>query len=128
MQDTQVGFLGQEDPLEIGMATHSNILAWRIPWTEEPGRLQSMGSQRVGYNQSDLACTHASFDNQKRLQTVPNVPRGEEMGNSLPVENPCFITMQFLLGMGGGLCCVASRILIFRPGIEPAFPPLKEQS
>ena len=39
--------LGQEDPLEMGMATHSNILAWRIPWTEEPGGLQSMGSQRV---------------------------------------------------------------------------------
>jgi len=38
-------FLGQEDPLEEGMATHSNILAWRIPWTEEPGGLQSMGSQ-----------------------------------------------------------------------------------
>ena len=38
----------QEDPLEEGMATHSSILAWRIPWTEEPGRLQSMGSQRVG--------------------------------------------------------------------------------
>ena len=42
--------LGQEDPLEEGMATHSNILAWRIPWTEEPGRLQSTGSQRVGHN------------------------------------------------------------------------------
>jgi len=39
--------LGQEDPLEEGMATHSSILAWRIPWTEEPGELQSMGSQRV---------------------------------------------------------------------------------
>ena len=39
--------LGQEDPLEMGMATHSNILAWRIPWTEEAGGLQSMGSQRV---------------------------------------------------------------------------------
>ena len=42
--------LGQEDPLEEAMATHSSILAWRIPWTEEPGRLQSMGSQRVGHN------------------------------------------------------------------------------
>ena len=41
---------GSEDPLEKGMATHSSILAWRIPWTEEPGRLQSMGSQRVRYN------------------------------------------------------------------------------
>ena len=40
--------LGQEDPLEKGMATHSSILAWRISWTEEPGRLQSMGLQRVG--------------------------------------------------------------------------------
>ena len=43
-----VQFLGWEDPLEKGMATHSSVLAWRIPWTEEPGRLQSMGSQRVG--------------------------------------------------------------------------------
>ena len=42
--------LGQEDPLEEGMATHSSILAWRIPWTEEPGGLQSMGSQRVRHN------------------------------------------------------------------------------
>jgi len=47
MQETQVQSLGPEDPLEKGMATHSSILAWRIPWTEEPGRLQSMGSQRV---------------------------------------------------------------------------------
>ena len=44
MQKIQVQFLGQEDPLEKGMATHSSILAWRIPWTEEPGGLQSMGS------------------------------------------------------------------------------------
>ena len=45
MQETRVRFLGQEDPLEKEMATHSNILAWRIPWTEEPGGLQSMGPQ-----------------------------------------------------------------------------------
>ena len=43
MQEMWVQSLGQEDPLEKGMATHSNILAWEIPWTEEPGRLQSMG-------------------------------------------------------------------------------------
>ena len=48
MQETWVQFLGQEDPLEKGIATHSSILAWRIPWTEEPGGLQSMRSQRVG--------------------------------------------------------------------------------
>ena len=50
MQETRVGFLGQEDPLVKGMETHSSTLAWRIPWTEEPAGLQSMGSQRVGYN------------------------------------------------------------------------------
>ena len=50
MQETQVQSLGQEDPLEKEMATHSSILAWKIPWMEEPGRLQSMGSQRVGHN------------------------------------------------------------------------------
>ena len=47
MQEIQVQFLGGEDPLEEGMATYSSILAWRIPWTEEFGRLQSIGSQRV---------------------------------------------------------------------------------
>ena len=47
MQETWVLFLGEEDPLEKGMTTHSSILAWRVPWTEEPGGLQSIGSQRV---------------------------------------------------------------------------------
>ena len=49
VQKTQVQSLGQEDPLEKGMATHSSILAWKIPWTEESGRLQSMGLQEVGH-------------------------------------------------------------------------------
>ena len=48
MQETWVQSLGWEDPLEEGMATHSSILAWRIPWTEDPGGLQSMGLQSVG--------------------------------------------------------------------------------
>ena len=47
-QETLVRFLGQEDPLEKEMATHLSILAWKIPWTEEPGGLQSIGLQRVG--------------------------------------------------------------------------------
>ena len=55
MQETQVRSLDQEDPLEKGMATHSSILAWRIPWTEKPGGLQTMGLQRVRH---DLATTH----------------------------------------------------------------------
>ena len=47
MQETRVQSLGREDPLEKGMATHSGVLAWKIPWTEEPGRLQSIESQRI---------------------------------------------------------------------------------
>ena len=50
MQETRVQSLGQEDPLEKEMATFSSILAWKIPWTDEPGRLQSMGLQRVGHD------------------------------------------------------------------------------
>ena len=50
IQETWVQSLGQEDPLEEGMATHSSILVWRIPWTEEPGELQSTGSQRVRHD------------------------------------------------------------------------------
>ena len=66
MQETWVLSLGQEDPLENGRATYSSILAWEIPWTEEPGGLQSMESQRVRHN---LVTEHAklslksSFDN-----------------------------------------------------------------
>ena len=50
VQETQVRSLGWEDPMEKERATHSSILAWKSPWTEEPGRLQSMGSQRVGHD------------------------------------------------------------------------------
>jgi len=50
MHETQVQSLGAEDPLEKGMATHSSVLAWIIPWIEEPGRLQSMGSKRVRHH------------------------------------------------------------------------------
>ena len=65
MQETQVRSLGWEDPLEEGMATHSSILAWRIPWTEELGYLQSMGLQRV---RDDLAT-------KQPLMSVQVVPR-----------------------------------------------------
>jgi len=50
VQETQVRSLGREDPLEKEMVTHSSVLAWRIPWMEKPGRLQSTGSQRVGHD------------------------------------------------------------------------------
>ena len=57
MEEMQVPSLGREDPLEEGMATHSSVVAWRIPWKEEPGGLQPMGSQKVRHNSSDLART-----------------------------------------------------------------------
>ena len=58
MQKTHVQYLDQEDPMEEGPATHSSILASRIPWTEEPGRLQSMGPQRVGHDWATNTHTH----------------------------------------------------------------------
>ena len=57
LQETQVQPQGQEDPLEEGMATHSRILPWRIPWTEEPGRLQSTGSQRIRHDLATGLCS-----------------------------------------------------------------------
>ena len=60
MQETRIPSLGRKDPLEEGMATHSYILAWRIPWTEEPGGLTVHGVARGGPNWSDWACAHTS--------------------------------------------------------------------
>ena len=64
-----IGDSGQEDSLQKGLATHSSILAWRSPWTEVPGQLQSIGSQRAGHNWSDLACTHACIKHQPTTNT-----------------------------------------------------------
>ena len=61
-QETQVWSLGQEDPLEKEMVTHSNMLAWRIPWTEEHGGLQSLGSQRVRHNWATKPCHHCQWN------------------------------------------------------------------
>ena len=66
VQKTQVQSLGWQDTLEKGMATHSSILAWRIPWTEEFGELQSIGSQRVGHDWSNLARTHSTKATSKK--------------------------------------------------------------
>ena len=74
--------LHQEDPLEECMTTHSSILAWRIPWTEEPGGLQSIGLHRVGHDWSDLARTHSSTT---FYLSVP--PRMDtEVGSSSPLS------------------------------------------
>ena len=64
--------LGWEDPLEKGMATHSNVLAWRIPWTVEPGGLKSVDSQRVGHNWTDLIHTHTHTHTHTRVSISPS--------------------------------------------------------
>ena len=74
MRETWVWSLGWEDPLEKGKATHSSILAWRIPWTEERGRLQSSESQRVGHDWATFILTH--------------IPRSAVVSGGLLVKNP----------------------------------------
>ena len=70
MPETWVQSLGQEDPPEKGMVTHSSILPWGIPWTEEPGGLQSVGSQRVGHNWATNAHTYTKFKNRQSLSIM----------------------------------------------------------
>ena len=89
MQETQVWCLGQEDPLEEGMATHSSILAWRIPWAEEPGGLQSMELQRVGHdwatstlNPFISAWLHAALTNCTHPRKQPASRQGPSPGPS----------------------------------------------
>ena len=67
----QVRALGQEDSLEEGITTHSSFLAWRTPWTEEPGRLLSIGSQRVRHNRRDLACTQKARPGKEEQHSPP---------------------------------------------------------
>ena len=85
MWETWVQSLGREDPLEKEMATHSSILAWKIPWTEDPGRLQSMGSQRVGHDWATFFLSYVT-DLQSHLVLVltysrvfPNVVRVKKL-------------------------------------------------
>ena len=110
MQETQVQSLSWEDPLEKGMATHSSILAWRIPWTEEPSGLPSMVSQRVGHGDSwvgkfpwrsgrlptpvflgfpggsdgkESACNAGDLD------SIPGLGRSPGEGNGNPLQDSC---------------------------------------
>ena len=78
MQETQARYLGQEDPLEKEMATHSSILAWRIPWTGKPGRLQSVGSQRARCDGSDLARVHIHVSPWVRFLETPERRKEEK--------------------------------------------------
>jgi len=93
MREIRVRSLGQEDPLEKEMAIHSSTIAWKIPWTEEPGRLQSMGSQRVGHDfPNDFpggSDGKASVYNAGYPGSIPRWGRspGEENGN--PLQYSC---------------------------------------
>ena len=84
MQETQVQSLDWEDTLEEDMATHFIILAWRIWWTEEPSRLQSIGLQRVGHDWSDLACMYGRKD---RIDTGKKKKKGVAYDHSS--YSPC---------------------------------------
>ena len=80
MQETRVQSLGQEDPLEKEMATHSSILAWRISWTEEPGRLQFTGSQRVGHDWATSLSLFTFMHCRRKWQPTPVFLPGESQG------------------------------------------------
>ena len=91
MQETWVWSLGWGDPLEEEMATHPSILAWRIPWTEEPGGLQSIGLQRVRYNWNELACMHVK----QRRKSLDRAEQFQRRGQSclaftMKVQHPKF--------------------------------------
>ena len=73
MRETQVRSLGWEDPLEKEMAIHSSTIAWKIPWMEEPGRLQSMVSLRVGHDLSDFTFTFHFHELEKEMATHSSV-------------------------------------------------------
>ena len=76
MRETWVPSLVREDPLEKEKATHSSTIAWRIPWTEEPGGLRSIGLQTVGHNQSYLAHMHAKHKRQSHLYGAMSAGKG----------------------------------------------------
>ena len=96
MQETQVQSLGQEDPLEKEMATHSSILAWKIPWTEKPGTLQSMGSQRARHKWT-ISLTlmnsgsngKASAYNARDPGSIPGSGRSPGKRNGNPLQYSC---------------------------------------
>ena len=79
----QIRYLGREDPLEEEMATHSSILVWGIPWTEEPHGLQSMGSQRVGHDHSDLAPAQRGSVEQLRKERGSAIYRETQLCDEL---------------------------------------------
>ena len=84
MQDTWVPSLGREDPLEKEVATHTSILAWEVPWTEEPGGLQSMGLQKSRYMAERLTKQQIK-NNTGGPQTWPNLPKSSDLPTTFKV-------------------------------------------
>ena len=93
MQETWVQSLGQEDLLEKEMATHSSILAWKIPWMEEPGGMQSMGSQRFGHDwATSLSLSNPGKNTKSQTEMASFSPRLENTrsrAEQLPISCPC---------------------------------------
>ena len=84
IQETQIWSLGQEDPLEVGMTTHSSVLAWRIPWIEEAGRLQSIASHRVRHQWSDLIHTFCAGERPESAWSYASQERRNQAFCSFP--------------------------------------------
>ena len=92
MRETRVQSLGREDLLEKAMAPHSSTLAWKIPWTEEPGRLQSMGLQRVGHDWATSLSLFTFMHWRKKWQPTPVLLPGESQGWRSLVATVCGVT------------------------------------
>ena len=124
MQETQVRSLGRKDPLEKGVATHSSILAWTIPWTEEPGGLQSVGSQRVEHDWGTNTTPHHQLClctrslSQKRLSGTPwTVVRRAPLSMGFPGRNTevgCYFLLQ-------GIFLARDQIWLASPALAGKF-------
>ena len=141
VQETWVWSLGREDPLEKEMATHSSILAWRIPWMEEPGGLQSMGSQRMGHNwetlskniwkrvspgitRKKLTLWMAYFKHVHSLENdLTCVPIAVELPfgpNRVIREFPSIPMIRALCFYSQGCCCLIAKSCLWLHGLQDA--------
>ena len=111
MQKTQIWCLGREDPLKVEMATHSSILAWRILWTEEPGGLQSMGSQKVGHDWATFigGCSRKIKDLAIVSQPAGGCDRSEHALSVFLTSNPHLHLPGLLQGMRTSLLACSLR-------------------
>ena len=132
MQETWVRSLGWEDPLEEGMATHFSILAWRIPWTEEPGGLQSMQVQRAGHDWETfihffiVPCTGPSLWYAcSWLQPVDFSLVAVHGFSSCSLQASLVVPCGFLVAVCGFSCPAARGILVPWQGIKPTSPSLE---